>query len=286
MSDLRAQSPTSNRYNCVIFSAFLLLATGCTSTIHEWRLSSPTTRFLISRNLCSQIGKRIAVVSGGSLATAPAHRSYTFQTSTYPSWETVVAEGNLSVRVNAGEFRTYNRIDHPAPEDLATLDHSLEQMGFSVVNRRHVQEILEENDLQSVLAADAPRVGSLVGADVLAIVSVIGNPRVAFVSSGTAWATSIDYDFRSSIEFVSVTDGASYGSTLFAGSIHSFAGLRAARAIAVEDGNLLRVEFEMQTESGPWHKETELDLTALLKTAEQRDNQEFLEKWKELCVDR
>lgn len=185
----------------------LLTGVGCSAPLQSWRLPAYRPDFSGLDLLCAYRGKRVAIVPGGEfdgLVTSNRHRF----SSKKRNYATVTANGTLTVTVDNGSPHVVAGGSGLPPEVLSLTVQMLQEYGFVVVDRQHVAEVLEEQDMQAVYAADVGRIGELLGADILIVLSVLQTPVAYFAAGGSGdWALGFDVRSRSYEAWISVADG-------------------------------------------------------------------------------
>ncbi len=255
---------------------------GCTDGINRWRLSAPADEFHPTESLCALQGKRLAIVPGRSLIGNRADKTASLNRDSR-NWQTVPANGNLSIHINDGNTMQIDLIDGLQPESIAQASSFFQDLGFEVIDRSHVAKILEEHDIQAVFGKDAQRVGGILGADVLVVASLSATPIVYFAASGSgAYAAQPDFQFRAHEDFVSVRDGSYLGSWSFSGSHLALCGHEAIEARS-ETGMYNIVTFYAGDSGNRWTRVGDIDLVAGGNRFWEQRRQTWLRQWHDFC---
>lgn len=193
--------------NVILVLVSLLTAVGCSAPLNRWRLPSHHPDFRGMDRLCAFRGKRVAIVPGGEFDSVVKSNEHRFS-SKRRNYGTASADGTLTVAIDDGSPHVVVGGSTLPPEAISFSVRMLQEMGFVVVDRRHVRRVLEEQDIQAVFATDVRRIGELLGADILLVLSVLQTPVAYFSAGGYGdWALGYDVRSRSNEAWISVADG-------------------------------------------------------------------------------
>lgn len=220
---LRCASDQSARRALVLLLPITLIV-GCSQKLTTWQLNSPVQAYSPSQALCRYQGKRIAIVPGNAFSGRAEDSEHSFHSTTALSYMTVSSRGELRYRVDDGPWIPIPGGTEIDPTAGAWWVAVFENMGFTVVDRTHVAAVLGEQDVRAVFSENASQVGRLVGADILAAISVHQSPSVYFASISGAWATLPTISQTFLVTFIAVADGTNLGSISGSQELWSFCG--------------------------------------------------------------
>lgn len=287
MSTLPTRKPKPER-TAVLFVILALappslLSGGCSQTIKTFRLQSALHNFDLSPRLCDLLGSRIAIVPGNAFAHEESDAEHTFRTTPSSSYASAAASGTLRYRVDNGPWFTASGRSELPPESTATLARMLRRLGFVVVDRQNVTAVLEEQDLSAVFGEAVQSVGRLVGADVLAVTSVLLTPQMHFSSYSGAYAFIGDILVREQIHFIEVSTGTNLGSSTWVYSLFSICEYESVQARALTGALEVRIEWFLAQADGTWKKHKRIDFTEALQRVMAKEEAKTLAEWRELC---
>jgi hypothetical protein len=259
------------------------LLSGCSRTIQTFQIQSAVSDFELSPRLCEAAGRRVAIVPGGAFSGGSEIVEHVFHVTAAGTYARAQSPGSLRYRVDDGSWHDLPGGTELPPEFLAALAEMLRDLGFEVIDRRHTQAVLNEQDLAAVFGDSAQPVGRLLDADILVIASLSFAPQVHFASHGGAYACMRDVMQKQQIEFVDVATGASLGTATASGSVLAVCGFRRAQAEAIGGPNSTRIVWRLDEGDGQWTDVSEVDFAAKLEEAGRRDEEETRAEWRRLC---
>lgn len=269
--------------NVIFVLGSLLTVVGCSVPLNRWRLPSYRPDYTGMDRLCAHRGKRVAIVPGREFDSVVKSNEHRFG-SGRRNYGTASADGTLRVTIDDGSPFVVDGGSTLPPEVISYAVRMLHEMGFFVVDRQHVARVLEEQDIQAVYARDVRRIGELLGADILVVLSTLQTPVAYFSAGGYGdWALGCDMRFRTNESWISVPDGTYLATFSESGSTLGFCGFTHLEARQRTGLVATETELRLRANDGSYVLITDVDTSSCAKEAMDAYWTRAMREWEAVC---